>query len=185
MNFNYLFDTPFGYAALLYSINPFKITEILLPDPDKKNILHKTTGYPADKNALHPQVFLVTESIRDYFFGEIKSFPPVFFEWMNFGNITRLEKRVYQETSYITYGKTASYSYIAGAVGRQKAYRFVGNTLAKNPFPIIVPCHRVVKSNGAFGGFGGGKDLKIKMLALEKATNPYPDFLPVNDRHFL
>ena len=168
MNFNYVFHTPFGYAALLYSINPFNITEILLPCPDKKNIFKKTIGYRAGKNVSHPQALIVIKSIRDYFLGRIESFPPVFFEWMNFGNITRLEKRVFQATAQIPYGQTASYSDVARAVGRQKAYRFVGNTLSKNPFPVIVPCHRVIKSDGSCGGFGGGRDLKMKMLALEK-----------------
>lgn len=168
MNFNYVFYTTFGYAALLYSITPFNITRILLPYPDKKDILQKTIDYPASKCVSHPQAILVTKSIQDYFLGKTESFPPIFFEWMNFGNITRLEKRVLQATANIPYGQTASYSDIAGAVGRQKAYRFVGNTLAKNPFPVIVPCHRVIKSDGSCGGFGGGRDLKMKMLALEQ-----------------
>ena len=168
MNFNYVFHTPFGYAALLYSINPFNITRILLPYPDKKDILEKTIGSRAGKNVSHPQALLVTKSVQDYFLGKTESFSPVFFEWMNFGNITSLEKRVLCATASIPYGQTASYSDIARAVGRQKAYRFVGNTLAKNPFPVIVPCHRVINSDGSCGGFGGGRDLKMKMLALEK-----------------
>ena len=168
MNIFYVFHPHFGYAGVLYSINPFNITEILLPCPDKKNIFKKTIGYRAGKNVSHPQALLVAKFIRDYFLGRIESFPPVFFEWMNFGNITRLEKRVFQATAQIPYGQTASYSDVARAVGRQKAYRFVGNTLSKNPFPVIVPCHRVIKSDGSCGGFGGGRDLKMKMLALEK-----------------
>ncbi|MDP3286142.1 MAG: methylated-DNA--[protein]-cysteine S-methyltransferase [Desulfobacterales bacterium] len=169
MNFNYVFNTPFGYAALLYSINSFNITGILLPCPDKKEILKKTIGYRAGKNVSHPQAILVTKSVQDYFLGKTKSFPPVFFEWMNFGNITRLEKEVLCKTASIPYGQTASYSDIARAVGRQKAYRFIGNTLAKNPCPVIVPCHRVIKKDGSCGGFGGGRDLKMKMLSLEKS----------------
>jgi methylated-DNA-[protein]-cysteine S-methyltransferase len=169
MNFNHVFHTPFGYAALLYSIKPFNITGIFLPDPDRKNILKKTAGYLAGKNASHPQALLVSKSIQDYFLGKTKSFPPVFFEWMNFGNITILEKRVLQATACIPYGQTASYSDIAKAVERPKAFRFAGNALAKNPFPVIVPCHRVIKSDGSCGGFGGGRDLKLKMLSLEKS----------------
>lgn len=173
MNFNYVFHTFFGYAALLYSINPFNITGIFLPSPGKKDILKKIIGCRAGKNVSHPQVLLVTKSIQDYFLGKTESFPPVFFEWMNFGNITRLEKEVLCATVSIPYGQTASYSDIARTVGRQKACRFVGNTLAKNPFPVIVPCHRVIKSDGSCGGFGGGRDLKMKMLALEQHRSPH------------
>jgi len=186
MNFKYVFHTAFGYAALLYSVNPISIIRILLPYPDKNNILQKTTGYLADKKTSHSQVLLVSKSVQDYFLGKTESFSPVFYEWMNFGNITRLEKSVLQVTARIPYGQTASYSDIARAIGRQKAYRFAGNTLAKNPFPVIVPCHRVIKSDGSCGGFGGGRDLKMKMLSLEKkATHPPPDFFPVNNAHFL
>jgi len=155
MNYNYVFNTAFGYAALLYSVTHFNITRILLPDPE-------------GKRSSHPQALLVAKSIQDYFLGKTKSFPPLFFESMNFGNITLLEKEVLCATAYILYGKTASYKDIAGSVGRQKAYRFVGNTLAKNPFPVIIPCHRIIKNDGSCGEFGGGKTLKLKMLAIEK-----------------
>lgn len=168
MYFKYIFHTAFGYAAILYSINPFNIREILLPSPDKKDILEKTIGYVADKKISQPLAILVAKYIKDYFLGETKSFPPLFFEWMNFGNMTLLEKEVLCATAYVPYGQTAFYSDIAEAVGRRKAYRFVGNTLAKNPFPVIVPCHRVIKRDGSCGGFGGGKALKMKMLAHEK-----------------
>ncbi|MDQ1330682.1 MAG: methylated-DNA-[protein]-cysteine S-methyltransferase [Thermodesulfobacteriota bacterium] len=169
MNYNYVFNTAFGYAALLFSVTPFNITRILLPDPDKKKILQEAAIYPAGKRSSHPNALLAAKSIQDYFLGKTKSFPPLFFEWMNFGNMTRLEKEVLYATASIPYGQTASYSDIAEAVGRRKAYRFVGNTVAKNPFPVIVPCHRVIKSDGSCGEFGGGKALKLKMLALEKA----------------
>jgi methylated-DNA-[protein]-cysteine S-methyltransferase len=183
MNFNYLFHTPFGYAALLYSINPFIITRILLPCSDKKHLQKEIINHEAGIAGSHPKVVLLAESIQDYFSGKTEFFPPVFFEWMNFGNITGLEKEVLCATASVSYGKTASYRDIAKAVGRPKAFRFVGNTLSKNPFPILIPCHRVIKSNGSCGGFGGGRDLKIKMLALEQHRSPHllPSCQLVND----
>jgi len=60
-----------------------------------------------------------------------------------------------------------SYRDIAVAVGRPRAYRFVGTTLANNPFPILIPCHRVIRSDGSFGLFGGGSDMKRKLIELE------------------
>ena len=56
---------------------------------------------------------------------------------------------------------------VTTAVGRTRAYRFVGTTLANNPFPILIPCHRVIRSDGSFGRFGGGSDLKRKLIELE------------------
>jgi methylated-DNA-[protein]-cysteine S-methyltransferase len=168
MNYKYIFHTPFGYAALLYSIDPFNITEIFLPSPDKGYILKKTHGIGAEKNLSNAKVSLVAEAVQNYFKGKKEPFPPLFFDWIDFGNITSLEKEVLFATTSISYGKTASYGDIARFLGRPKAYRFVGNTLAKNPFPVLIPCHRIIRRDGSTGGFGGGMELKVKMLALEK-----------------
>ena len=69
----------------------------------------------------------------------------------------------------IKFGQTVSYSELAKKVGRPAASRAVGNALAENPLPLIIPCHRVVRSNGKLGGFSapGGISLKKKMLELE------------------
>ena len=82
--------------------------------------------------------------------------------------MTSTEQAVLKKTAAIPYGDVASYRDVAAAIGRPKAFRFVGNTLAANPFPILIPCHRVIRSDGRLGQFGGGRDLKKKMIALEK-----------------
>jgi methylated-DNA-[protein]-cysteine S-methyltransferase len=64
-------------------------------------------------------------------------------------------------------GKVITYSRLAAMIGRPKAHRAVGTAMNKNPFAPEVPCHRVVKSNGDLGGFGGGSKLKIKRLQEE------------------
>jgi len=69
----------------------------------------------------------------------------------------------------IGYGKTASYTTIAAAAGSPKAVRAVGTACATNPLPIVVPCHRVVRSNGAIGQYVGGPDAKQALLTLEAA----------------
>ena len=168
MTYNFIFHTSFGCSAVLYSKDPFRITEILLLCPDKKAVLKKTKGCNVNSGDTDSRVLSVAKSIQDYFLGKIKFFPQDFYEWMNLENITDLEKKVLLATASIPYGKTASYGDIAKAVGRQRACRFVGNTLAKNPFPVLVPCHRVIKSDGSCGGFGGGRDLKMRMLSLER-----------------
>ena len=89
-------------------------------------------------------------------------------EWLDAGGLTELQKSVYSATAKIPYGKLSSYKEIAEVINRPNAYRFVGTTLAKNPFPILIPCHRVIRSNNTIGWFAGGKNLKIKMIELEK-----------------
>jgi methylated-DNA-[protein]-cysteine S-methyltransferase len=70
----------------------------------------------------------------------------------------------------IPYGATRSYSEIARAVGRPKAVRAVGAANGANPLPIVVPCHRVIGSNGSLTGFGGGMDVKKRLLELEAGS---------------
>lgn len=67
----------------------------------------------------------------------------------------------------IPYGKTASYSDVALAIGNKKAARAIGMANNKNPLPIIFPCHRVIGKNGLLVGYVGGLDFKIKLLKLE------------------
>ena len=81
---------------------------------------------------------------------------------------TEFQKSVWKETSKIPYGTTTSYGEIAERIGKPKSYRAVGNALGANPLPIIIPCHRVVSSNGSLGGFSGGLKLKKFLLELEK-----------------
>jgi methylated-DNA-[protein]-cysteine S-methyltransferase len=70
----------------------------------------------------------------------------------------------------IEYGKTASYARVAEAAGRPNAVRAVGTACATNPLPIVIPCHRVVRSDGTMGGYAGGPDAKRTLLALETAA---------------
>lgn len=68
----------------------------------------------------------------------------------------------------IGYGQTASYGQIAAATGRPKAVRAVGTACATNPLPLVVPCHRVLRSDGSMGGYLGGTEAKAALLALER-----------------
>ncbi len=76
-------------------------------------------------------------------------------------------KRVYEVTSQIPKGRVSTYGAIATAAGRPKAARAVGRLMHVNPNPVIVPCHRVVRSDGTVGGYGRGQEAKVKMLASE------------------
>jgi len=81
--------------------------------------------------------------------------------------LTPLQQLVLRATTDIPYGSVRSYKQIAEAIHRPRAYRFVGSTLAKNPFPILIPCHRVIRSDSSLGQFGGGTDLKRELIDLE------------------
>jgi len=85
---------------------------------------------------------------------------------------TEFQKKCWRALLKIPYGKTRSYAQIAKTVGCPKGFRAVGMANHDNPVPIIVPCHRVLASDGTLGGYGGGLDVKRKLLELEGALQP-------------
>ena len=80
---------------------------------------------------------------------------------------TEFQESVWYALNKIAYGKTVSYAQQAKLVRKPKAFRAVGSANGKNPVAIILPCHRVIASNGTLGGYGGGLAIKRKLLALE------------------
>ena len=74
-------------------------------------------------------------------------------------------------------GEIRTYTDIAGAIGKPKALRAVGNAVGANPLSLVVPCHRVVAAGGKLGGYGGGRRLKKKLLAMESSANRCADRL--------
>lgn len=80
---------------------------------------------------------------------------------------TQFQKAVWREVYRIPYGGLSSYGRLAKAVGRPKAARAVGNAVGANPLVIVIPCHRVIRSDGSLGGFGGRTDLKSYLLSIE------------------
>ncbi len=102
---------------------------------------------------------------RAYFSGIEVDFP----DKLDFSGTTPFRREVWEATRGIAYGQTRSYAWVAAQIGKPKAARAVGQALGANPFPVIVPCHRVIASDGSLHGFAGGLDMKAKMLALERA----------------
>lgn len=84
-------------------------------------------------------------------------------------SLTSFQTSVLLEIAKIPFGQTRTYSEIASAIGKPKAVRAVGSACGKNPFPFVVPCHRVVKSDGKIGNYSaGGASVKKKLLEFEK-----------------
>lgn len=81
--------------------------------------------------------------------------------------LTLFQRKVYTVVKAIPCGEVRTYAWVANEIGLSKAVRAVGTALKKNPFIIIIPCHRVVRSDGDIGEYALGKDLKKKLLELE------------------
>ena len=108
------------------------------------------------------------------FYAEYFSGHNIFFSGkFDFTNATAFQQIVWKATCHIPYGKTRSYRWIALNIDKPFSYRAVGNALNKNPLPIIIPCHRVINSNGQLGGYGGGIDIKKQLLNLEIHSCPF------------
>ena len=105
-----------------------------------------------------------TDQLRLYLKGKLRNFdvPIDFFTGTDF------QKQVWKKLATIPYGETRSYAWLARSIKRPNAHRAVGNANGKNPLSILLPCHRVVQSNGSLGGYSGGLHIKKDLLELEK-----------------
>jgi methylated-DNA-[protein]-cysteine S-methyltransferase len=160
-------ETAFGYAVAAFEPDPFRILEIRLPQADPK-----AASQPFDERLWqidreHPLASAVVRDLAGYFNGNGVDIP---WQWMDLSRFTPSQQAVYRAVAGIPYGGTASYGQVARMAGLPRAARFVGTTMASNPYPVLIPCHRVIRSDGSPGLFGGGEALKVRMLALEAAN---------------
>lgn len=119
-------------------------------------------GPYAGRSPDHPALSQAKRELTDYFAGQLKQFSvPLDCQGTDF------QKSVWEAITYIPYGETVSYAYIARAIGRPKSARPTGGAVGANPLPIIVPCHRVIGSDQTLTGFTGGLNIKIALLELE------------------
>jgi methylated-DNA-[protein]-cysteine S-methyltransferase len=109
------------------------------------------------------QFAVAIRQLRAYFAGELETF-----DLPLSPHGTPFQQKVWQELCGIPYGETISYGELAKRIGNPNASRAVGLANGSNPIPIIIPCHRVIGSNGKLTGYGGGLPIKEKLLALER-----------------
>ena len=153
MKFAYL-DTPIG--ALLLAGPGSALA--MLDFPEGKRPQHATTGWTRDDLAFAD----ARRQLQEYFAGRRQLFD---LELAPQG--TPFQLQVWNALRAIPFGSTCSYGAIARAIGQPSASRAVGAANGRNPLPIIVPCHRVIGSDGSLTGFGGGLPAKVFLLRLE------------------
>jgi methylated-DNA-[protein]-cysteine S-methyltransferase len=156
-----MFDTAIGTCGVRWS--EAGITEVVMPRT--RGLRGERLGAPADMPDTVREAIAGMVALLD---GEREDLRQVALDERH---LDAFRRRVYAATREIAPGSTASYGEVAGAIGEPRAAREVGVALAQNPFPIIVPCHRVLSASGALHGFSapGGITTKRRMLEIERA----------------
>jgi methylated-DNA-[protein]-cysteine S-methyltransferase len=141
-----------------------QITRIFLSDPEVKSDVKVLKENNLIKKESSPSIELLGERIQKFLKGENVKFD---LQLIDFDQCSKIQKKVLLAEYGIPRGYISTYKRIAIEIGILKGARAVGNALAKNPFPIIIPCHRAIKSNGELGGFQGGIEMKRALLEME------------------
>ncbi len=147
-----IYNSPIG--ALLITSENGKINGVASSFSKEENIITETN---------EPVLIECIKQLSEYFLGQRKIFD---IDIDTKGSA--FEQSVWAELINIPYAQTRSYGQIASLIGSPKASRAVGGACHKNPIMIIIPCHRVISSNGSLGGFGGGIEMKKILLENER-----------------
>jgi len=162
-----LFDTPIGRCGLAWRAQG--IVGVQLPEATGVERARLLRRFPdALESRPPPNVVDAIAKVVLHLAGEAPDLDSI---ELDMTGVPEFDRRVYEITRAIPHGRTRSYGEVAAALGDPGAARAVGQSLGRNPFPIIVPCHRVLAAAGRPGGFSahGGVVTKLRLLALEGA----------------
>jgi len=155
-------STASGYAGVGF-INS-EVARLWLPEKENSKLLARISEW--EPGAKKIKGGSLARRIAEYFEGEPIEFPDTVY----LGKFDVFAKKVFRALRRIRRGDTMTYAKLAARCGKPKAARYIGSIMGKNPVPLIIPCHRVIRSDGSPGGFTtpAGPSLKIKMLRLER-----------------
>lgn len=166
MRIKILKSTPFGPVVILWSVfNDLpQITRVLISQPDYSALAQVAHDYPEAQPSTCKEIDDIAADIKAFLEGEDISFP---LNMMTLDKCPPFQKAVLCADHSIPRGRVSTYQLIAMHLGKDQAARAVGNALSNNPFPILIPCHRVIRSDGHLGGFRGGIMMKRALLKNE------------------
>ncbi len=158
------FNTDMGWIGILASAKGLVGTTF--PQRSAQEA-YQLLGDSANHAAWPPRLFDdLMERLKVYFSGHKAAFP----DELDLSGAAPFQREVWEITRLIPYGETRSYLWVAEQIKKPGAVRAVGQALSRNPLPVIVPCHRVVASDGKLGGFSGGLEMKRRLLWLEASA---------------
>jgi O-6-methylguanine DNA methyltransferase len=162
-----VFNTNMGWIGILSSAKGLLC--ITLPQNSAQEA-RQLLGAEANNAIWSPDLFDgLMERFKAYFNGK----KTLFTDKLDMSAATTFQRKVWENTSLIPFGETRSYGWVAEQIDKPRAARAVGQALGKNPLPIIIPCHRVLTSDGKLGGFTGGVEVKQRLLNLEASTSKH------------
>lgn len=160
-----IIDSPIG--ALLLAATSRGLVRVAFDSEDHDAVLaelaEKISPRVLEADA---QLAPIAAQVEEYFAGQRRDFDIPLDRRLSTG----FRREVQRQLSEIPYGTTQSYSEVAAAIGQPTAVRAVGTACAQNPIPLVVPCHRVLRSDGSLGGYRGGLPAKQQLLELEAAA---------------
>jgi methylated-DNA-[protein]-cysteine S-methyltransferase len=164
-----LSDSPFG--PLLLAKTQRGLVRVGLPNQDSEELLVDLAERVSPRVLEAPsELDEVRRELDLYFEGKLDSFDlPL--DWRLSGGF---RQRVLRAINRIPYGQTRSYTEMARKAGNERAVRAAGTACGSNPIPLVVPCHRVLRTGGALGGYGGGLPMKEALLQLEGVLDESP-----------
>jgi len=156
-----IFSTPLGWVGLV--VGPRGLERVWLPRHRSALLREMRSAFPQLTLLDEPDA---TRPWRQGILEMMKGRPPSFPDHLNWDKLSTFTRAVLVAVRSIPWGTVMTYGQLAVAVGRPRAARAVGRAVAANPWPLVVPCHRVVRADG-IGGFGGGVELKRTLLQKE------------------
>ncbi|MFV0280473.1 MAG: methylated-DNA--[protein]-cysteine S-methyltransferase [Rhodoblastus sp.] len=171
------FDTPLGECGMAWGPRGVKCFQLPEDDPQETRAkLMRRAGAPFERRP-PPGVEAIVARILALLNGRVDDLCDIA---LDMDRIGAFEAQVYVAARFIPCGQTRTYGEIARAIGEPGGARGVGQALGRNPFAIIVPCHRVVAANGKTGGFsaGGGVATKLRILEIERRAAGAPEPKP-------
>ncbi|MCK4672428.1 methylated-DNA--[protein]-cysteine S-methyltransferase [candidate division WOR-3 bacterium] len=159
-------QSQFGEVGIVWKMKnkDAMITRVFLPESGKKIKYVIKKVYPDAVFGSVPIINKIYKKLENFLKGK-----PIEFSLNNIDlkQLYNFQKKVLLVERQIPYGWVSTYGRLAKKIGVPRASRAVGQALARNPFPIIIPCHRTIRSDGSLGGFQGGLKLKRKLLEIE------------------
>jgi methylated-DNA-[protein]-cysteine S-methyltransferase len=160
-------DSPFG--GLLAAGTERGLVRLAFPEEDSEEVLEGLARRVSPRILRSaPRLDPLARELDGYFAGRLKEFE-FRQDWTLIGPFA---SRVLSAAAAIPYGGVLTYSEVAGKAGSPRGSRAAGNALGSNPIPIVVPCHRVLRTGGSLGGYAGGLERKRLLLELEGALTP-------------